>query len=88
LVPSELGAVVVPFGAAAGAGAIAATLLQVPIIQVAENRTIVPSDATASWCVTPVFVRSFLEATGVIVAAREGLLPAVRRLGEPISSDE
>jgi hypothetical protein len=81
---ADVAAVIMPSSALGGLPALAAELNGIPIIAVAENRTVLAMDRQAMKLTNVIEAKSYAEAAGFILALRHGIsLRSLRRPFEP-----
>jgi len=81
---SDVGAVVMPASALGGVPALAAELNHIPIIAVADNRTVLAVDQEAMMLEHVLEAKSYPEAAGLILALRHGI--SLRSLRRPLAT--
>jgi hypothetical protein len=96
LTVNNVGAVVLPASCLGGIPALAAQFSDIPLIAVAENRTILDVTNAKMKMANVIPVASYLEAAGVVLALRNGIsleslrrpIAAARRLELPTAATE
>jgi hypothetical protein len=93
---NNVGAIVLPATCLGGIPALAAQFSDIPLIAVAENRTILDVTNAKMKMANVIPVASYLEAAGVVLALRQGIsleslrrpIGATRRLELPTATTE
>src|SRR5262249_15978807 len=85
LTVNNVGAIVVPASCLGGIPALAAEFRDIPLIAVAENRTILDVTNAKMKMANVIAVSSYLEAAGLVLALRHGIsLESLRRPVAPV----